>query len=208
MKNVIGRKVGMTQIFTEEGVLVPVTVVEVEPQIVVQKKTTERDGYEAIQVGYGDIQEHRLTKAMKGHFDKAEVDYKRYLKEFPVEDIEEYSIGDEITAEIFEAGDRVDITGTSKGKGTQGVIRRHNFAMGRMSHGSRFKRRPGGLSASADPGRVFPGKRMAGKMGNEKVTTQNLDVVRVDGENNFLLVKGAVPGPKKGIVYIKETTKN
>lgn len=208
MKNVIGRKVGMTQVFTEEGVLVPVTVIEVEPQVVIQKKTTGRDGYEAIQVGYGEVKEHKLTKAMKGHFDKAEVDYKRYLKEFPVRDIDGYSVGDELKADVFEAGEFADVTGISKGKGTQGVVRRHNFSMGRMSHGSRFKRRPGGLSASTDPGRVFPGKRMAGRMGNEKVTTQNLEIIKVDAENNFLLVKGAVPGPKKGILYIKETTKN
>lgn len=207
MKYVIGKKVGMTQIFTEEGALVPVTVLEVEPLVVIQKKTQEKDGYEAIQVGFGKEKEHRLNKAKKGHFDKAEQEYKKHLREIPVDDIDEINIGDTITADVFEEGDRVDVSAISKGKGTQGVIRRHNFSTGDMSHGSRFHRRPGGMSASDAPGRVFPGKRMAGKMGHKRVTTQNLDVVRVDAENNFILVKGAVPGPKKGIVYIKETTR-
>lgn len=207
VKYVIGKKVGMTQIFTEEGVLVPVSVVSVEPQVVVQKKTTENDGYEALQVGFGRVKEKNLTKALKGHFDKAEVEYKKYLKEIPVTSAEEYNIGDEIKADVFEAGDFVDVTGTSKGKGTLGVVARHGFSRGRMSHGSKFHRRPGGLSASAYPGRVFKGKRMEGKTGNRRVTTQNLEVIRVDGENNFLLIKGAVPGPKKGMLYIKETVK-
>lgn len=207
MKYVIGKKVGMTQVFSEEGFLIPVTVVEVEPQVVIQKKTLDRDGYEALQVGFGQVKENRLNKAKKGHFDKADQEYKKHLREIPVDNIDDYNIGDQITCDVFQEGDRVDVSATSKGKGTQGVVRRHNFSTGDMAHGSRFHRRPGGMSASDAPGRVFPGKRMAGKMGNERVTTQNLEIVRVDADKNFLLVKGAVPGPKKGIVYIKETTK-
>lgn len=207
MKYVIGRKVGMTSIFTEDANLVPVSVIAVEPQVVVQKKSTEQDGYEAIQVGFGEIKKDKMTKAMLGHFDKASVDYKRYLREFPVESVEDYNIGDEIKADVFEAGDFVDISGTSKGKGTQGVVRRHGFSRGRETHGSKMHRTAGGMGASAYPGRVFKNHRMAGKMGNKRVTVQNLEVIRVDAENNFILVKGGVPGPKKGLLYIKETVK-
>lgn len=207
MKYIIGRKMGMTQIFTEEGNLVPVSVIEVEPQVIVQKKSVESDGYEALQVGFGEGRKHKMTKAMVGHFDKAGVDYKKYLKEVPVESTEDYSIGDELKADVFEAGDFVDISGTSKGKGTQGVIKRHGFSRGRMSHGSKMHRTAGGMGASAYPGKVFKNHRMSGKMGNRRVTVQNLEVIRVDADNNFILVKGAVPGPKKGILYIKETVK-
>ncbi len=207
MKYIIGRKMGMTQIFTEEGNLVPVSVIEVEPQVIVQKKSIESDGYEALQVGFGEGRKHKMTKAMVGHFDKAGVDYKKYLKEVPVESTEDYSIGDELKADVFEAGDFVDISGTSKGKGTQGVIKRHGFSRGRMSHGSKMHRTAGGMGASAYPGKVFKNHRMSGKMGNRRVTVQNLEVIRVDADNNFILVKGAVPGPKKGILYIKETVK-
>ncbi len=207
MKYVIGRKVGMTSIFTEDANLVPVSVIEVEPQVVVQKKSTEQDGYQAIQVGFGEVKKHKMTKAMLGHFDKASVDYKRYLREIPVDSIEDYNIGDEIKADVFEAGDFVDISGTSKGKGTQGIIKRHGFSRGRETHGSKMHRTAGGMGASAYPGKVFKNHRMSGKMGNKRVTVQNLEVIRVDAENNFILVKGGVPGPKKGLLYIKQTVK-
>lgn len=207
MKYVIGRKVGMTQIFTERGDLIPVSVIAVEPSVVVQKKTTENEGYEAIQVGFGEAKKHKMTKALVGHFDKASVDYKKHLKEIRVDKADDYNIGDEILAGVFEAGDYVDVTGTSKGKGTQGIVKRHGFSRGRMSHGSKMHRTAGGMGASAYPGKVFKNHRMSGKMGNEKVTVQNLEVVRVDADNSFILLKGAVPGPKKGILYIKETVK-
>lgn len=207
MKYIIGRKMGMTQIFTEDGTLVPVSVIAVEPQVIVQKKSVESDGYEALQVGFGAAKKHKMTKAMVGHFDKAGVEYKKYLREVPVESSDAYNIGDELKADVFEAGDFVDISGTSKGKGTQGVVKRHGFSRGRMSHGSKMHRTAGGMGASASPGKVFKNHRMAGKMGNKRVTVQNLEVIRVDADNNFILVKGAVPGPKKGILYIKETVK-
>lgn len=197
----------MTQIFTERGDLIPVSVIAVEPSVVVQKKTTENEGYEAIQVGFGEAKKHKMTKALVGHFDKASVDYKKYLKEIRVDKADDYNIGDEILAGVFETGDYVDVTGTSKGKGTQGIIKRHGFSRGRMSHGSKMHRTAGGMGAAAYPGRVFKNHRMSGKMGNERVTVQNLEVIRVDAENNYLLVKGAVPGPKKGLLYIKETVK-
>lgn len=207
MKNMIGRKIGMTQIFKEDGSIVPVTVVEAGPLVVIQKKTVETDGYNAIQVGFADIKEKRMNKPAKGHFDKANVEYKKYLKEFRIENPDEYEIGQEIKADVFAEGDMIDVTGTSKGKGTQGVIKRHGFGRGRETHGSKFHRAPGGMSAGTYPGRVFKGHKMAGRMGNEKVTTQNLEIVRVDVEKNIILIKGAVPGPKKGIVTIKETVK-
>lgn len=197
----------MTQIFTERGDLIPVSVIAVEPSVVVQKKTTENEGYEAIQVGFGEAKKHKMTKALVGHFDKASVDYKKHLKEIRVDKADDYNIGDEILAGVFEAGDYVDVTGTSKGKGTQGIVKRHGFSRGRMSHGSKMHRTAGGMGASAYPGKVFKNHRMSGKMGNEKVTVQNLEVVRVDADNSFILLKGAVPGPKKGILYIKETVK-
>ncbi len=206
MKNIIGRKIGMTQIFQEDGSLVPVTVVEAGPLVVVQKKTAEKDGYNAIQVGFGNIKENKVNKPYKGHFDKGDLEYKKHLREFKVDNPDEFQIGQEIKVDIFEVGDKVDVTGTSKGKGTQGVIKRHGFARGRETHGSKFHRSPGGMAAGADPGRVFKGHRMAGRMGNERVTIQNLDIVKVDVEKNLLLIKGAVPGPNKGVVTIKETT--
>lgn len=207
MKNIIGRKVGMTQIFGENGSLTGVTVVQAGPMVVVQKKTIEKDGYNAVQVGFGDIKEKKVNKPSKGHFEKAEVEAKKYLQEFRVENPDDFQIGQEINVSVFEAGDKIDITGTSKGKGTAGVIKRHNFSRGRETHGSKFHRMPGGMSAGTYPGRVFKGHRMAGRMGNERVTVQNLEIVRVDVENNLLLIKGAVPGPKKGLVTIKKTTK-
>lgn len=207
MKNMLGRKIGMTQIFKEDGSVVPVTVVEAGPLIVVQKKTVDTDGYNAIQVGFQNVKEQRINKPTKGHFDKGNVEYKKYLKEFKVENPDEYEIGQEIKADVFAEGDFIDVTGISKGKGTQGVIKRHGFGRGRESHGSKFHRMPGGLSAGTYPGRVFKGHRMMGRMGNERVTVQNLEVVRVDAEKNLILIKGAIPGPKKGIVTIKETVK-
>ncbi|MBU5425651.1 50S ribosomal protein L3 [Tissierella pigra] len=207
MKNMIGKKIGMTQIFKEDGSIVPVTVIEAGPLVVVQKKTVENDGYNAIQVGFQNIKEQRMNKPAKGHFDKGNLEYKKYLREFRVENPDEFEIGQEIKADVFEAGDLIDITGTSKGKGTQGVIKRHGFGRGRESHGSKFHRAPGGMSAGTYPGRVFKGHRMAGRMGNERVTVQNLEIVRVDAEKNLILIKGAVPGPKKGLVTIKETVK-
>jgi large subunit ribosomal protein L3 len=197
----------MTQIFLENGEVVPVTVIEAGPVYVVQKKTKEKEGYNAIQVAFGDVKERRVIKPIKGHFDKANVAYKKYLREFKVENPDEFEIGQEIKADVFSIGDKVDVTGTSKGKGTQGVIKRHGFGRGRESHGSKFHRMPGGMSAGTYPGRVFKGHRMMGRMGNEKVTVQNLQVVRVDADRNLLLIKGAVPGPKKGLVVIKETVK-
>ncbi len=208
MKNIIGRKVGMTQIFLENGEVIPVTVIEAGPVVVVQKKTVETDGYNAIQVGFAEVKDKHLNKPKKGHFAKSDVEAKKFLQEFRVENVDEYEIGQEIKVDIYETGDKVDIIGTSKGKGTQGVIKRHGFARGRETHGSHFHRSPGGMSAATYPGRVFKGHRMGGRMGNERVTVQNLEVVRVDAERNLLLVKGAIPGPKKGIVTVKNTVKN
>ena len=207
MKNMLGKKVGMTQIFKEDGTLVPVTVIEAGPLFVVQKKTVGKDGYNAIQVGFGDVKEKRMTKPAKGHFDKANVAYRKFLREFKVENPDEFEIGQEIKVDVFSEGDMIDVTGTSKGKGTAGVIKRHGFGRGRETHGSKFHRMPGGMSAGTYPGRVFKGHRMMGRMGNERVTVQNLEVVRVDAENNLILVKGAVPGPRKGLVSIKATVK-
>ncbi len=208
MKYMIGKKLGMTQLFDENGTVVPVTVIEMEPQIVVQKKTVETDGYNAIQVASGAIKEKKVNKPMKGHFDKAGVEYRKYLREFRTDDVDSYNLGDEIKVDIFAAGDKVDVTGTSKGKGTAGVIKRHHFGRGRETHGSKFHRMPGGMGAASYPGKVWKGHRMAGKMGNERVTVQNLEVIRVDVETGVLLVKGAIPGPKKGLVTVKETVKN
>lgn len=196
----------MTQIFGENGAVTPVTVVEAGPLVVVQKKTVERDGYNAIQVGFEEIKENKVNSPMKGHFNKSEVEYKKVLREIPVENPDEFELGQEIKVDIFEAGDKVDVIGTSKGKGTEGVIKRHGFSRGRETHGSKFHRSPGGMSASAYPGKVFKGHRMGGRMGNERVTIQNLEIVRVDLERNLLLIKGAIPGPKKGLITIKPTT--
>ena len=208
MKYALGKKIGMTQIFTEEGEQVPVTVVAVEPQVVVQRKTTDIDGYEAIQVATGAVKEKHVNKPLKGHFDKAGVEYKRVLREFPLAEGEDFNVGDELNVTVFEEGDKVDVTGTSKGKGTAGLIKRHNFGRGRETHGSKFHRMPGGMGAASYPGRVWKGHRMMGRMGNERVTVQNLEVVRVDADNNFLLIKGAVPGPKNGLVRVRATVKS
>ena len=197
----------MTQIFNNEGVLVPVTVLQAGPCVVTQVKTAENDGYDAVQVGYVDKREKLVTKPVKGHFDKAGVSYKRYVREFRFENASEYSVKDEIKADIFAAGDKIDATAVSKGKGFQGAIKRHGQHRGPMAHGSKFHRHQGSNGSATTPGRVFKGKGMPGHMGNVKVTIQNLEIVRVDAENSLILVKGAVPGPKKSLVTIKETVK-
>lgn len=207
MKNMIGKKIGMTQIFTEDGTVIPVTVIEAGPVKVLQKKTVEKDGYNAIQVGFQNTKEHRVNKPLKGHFDKAGVEYKKHLKEFIVEDPNEFEIGQELKVNVFEAGDKVDVVGISKGKGTQGPIKRYGLAKGRTTHGSKIHRAPGAMSAAASPGRVLKGKKLAGRMGHERVTVQNLEVVKVDEERNLILVKGAVPGARGGILEIKESVK-
>ena len=207
-KAILATKVGMTQIFNEDGVLTPVTVLQAGPVVVTQVKTVENDGYSAVQVGFADKREKLVNKPLKGHFDKAGVSYKRYIREFKLEDAENYALGQEIKADIFVAGDKIDVTAISKGKGFQGAIKRHGQSRGPMAHGSKFHRHAGSNGSSSDPSRVFKGKKMPGHMGNKKVTVQNLEIVRVDAENNLLLVKGAVPGPKKAMVTIKETVKS
>ena len=207
-KAILATKVGMTQIFNEDGVLTPVTVLQAGPCVVTQVKTEENDGYSAVQVGYVDKREKLVNKPMKGQFDKAGVSYKRFVREFRFEDAESYQPGQEIKADIFAAGDKVDATAISKGKGFQGAIKKHGQSRGPMAHGSKYHRHAGSNGASSNPSHVFKGKKMAGHMGHEKVTVQNLEIVRVDAENNLLLVKGAVPGPKKSLVTIKETVKS
>ena len=206
-KAILATKVGMTQIFNEDGVLTPVTVLQAGPCVVTQVKTVENDGYSAVQVGFQDKREKLVNKPMKGQFDKAGVSYKRFVKEFKFDNAEEYQLGQEITAEIFAAGDKIDATATSKGKGFQGAIKRHGQSRGPMTHGSKYHRHAGSNGACSDPSRVFKGKGMPGQMGNKKVTIQNLEVVRVDVENNVILVKGCVPGPKKSLITIKESVK-
>ena len=207
MKSILGKKIGMTQIFDETGIIVPVTVVEAGPMVITQLKTKENDGYQAVQVGYGEIREKLLNKPQKGHFAKAGVGLKRHVREFRTEDLTNYSLAQELNVEMFEAGDKVDVTGTSKGKGFQGPIKRHNLSRGFMSHGSRYHWGPGAMMGASDPSRVFKGKRLAGHMGAERVTIQNLEIVKVDAENNLLLIKGAIPGPKKGLVVVKTAIK-
>ena len=222
-KAILATKVGMTQIFNADGVLVPVTVLQAGPCYVTQVKTVENDGYSAVQVGFVDKKEkvvskdatgkkeirnrHGVNKAEKGHFDKAGVSSKRFVREFRFENAADYKLADEIKADIFAEGDKVDATAISKGKGFQGAIKRHGQSRGPMTHGSKFHRHAGSNGAASDPSKVFKGKKMPGHMGSVKVTVQNLEVVRVDAENNLLLVKGAVPGPKKALVTIKETVK-
>ena len=207
MNGILAKKVGMTQVFEESGELVPVTVLQAGPMVVVQKKTVETDGYNAIVVGFGEINEKNVNKPRKGQFKKANASYKRYLREFKVDDVEKYNLGDEITVEIMDGVEFVDVIGTSKGKGTQGVIKRHGFGRGRESHGSKFHRMPGGMGAATWPGKVFKGHRMMGRMGRERTTVQNLKVVRVDKENGIILIKGAVPGPKKGLITVRKAIK-
>lgn len=207
MKGIIGKKIGMTQIFNEEGQMIPVTVVEAGPVYVTQVKTVETDGYNAIQVGFGDQKEHRVNKPLKGHYAKAGVSVKRHLQEFRVEDTAEFTVGQEIKADLFEAGQLVDVIGTSKGKGTEGPIKRWNQSRGPETHGSKYHRGPGSIGAASYPARVLKGMHMAGRMGNEQVTVQNLEVVQVDVERNLLLIKGAVPGPKGGAVTVQAAVK-
>ncbi len=222
-KAILATKVGMTQIFKEDGSLVPVTVLQAGPCVVTQIKTMENDGYEAVQVGFVDkkeritnkdkngkkevIHRHGVGKALKGHFDKAGVSCKRYVREFKFDNVSEYTIGSEIKADMFEAGDKIDASAISKGKGFQGAIKRHGQHRGPMAHGSKFHRHQGSNGACSSPSRVFKGKGMPGHMGCVKVTVQNLEVVRVDAEKNLLLVKGSVPGPKKALITVKETVK-
>ncbi len=206
-KAILATKVGMTQIFDENGNLVPVTVLQAGPCVVTQVKTVANDGYSAVQVGFTDKREKLVSKPVKGHFDKAGVSYKRYVREFRFENAEEYSVKDEIKADIFTAGDKIDATAISKGKGFQGAIKRHGQHRGPMAHGSKFHRHQGSNGSATTPGRVFKGKGMPGHMGSKRITIQNLEVVRVDVENNLILVKGAVPGAKKSLVTLKETVK-
>ena len=206
-KGILATKVGMTQIFDEKGLLVPVTVLQAGPCVVTQVKTVENDGYSAVQVGFVDKREKLVNKPEKGHFDKAGVSYKRFVRELKLDDAENYSVKDEIKADMFEAGDKVDATAISKGKGYQGAIKRHGQSRGPMAHGSKYHRHAGSNGSATTPGRVFKGKHMPGHMGAVKVTIQNLEVVRVDAENNLILVKGAVPGPKKALVTLKNSVK-
>ena len=206
MKGILGKKIGMTQIFTEHGEVIPVTVVEAGPVVVTQIKTTENDGYTAIQVGFQDAKEKSLNKPQKGHLAAANT-LKKHLKEFRVDSVEGYTVGQEIKADLFAAGELIDVTGISKGKGFQGPIKRHGQSRGPETHGSRYHRRPGSMGACSYPGRVFKNKKLAGHMGSVKVTVQNLEVVRVDAEKNFILVKGAIPGAKGSVVTIKEAVK-
>lgn len=206
-KAIIAEKIGMTQVFADNGLLIPVTVLEAGPCVVTQKKTVENDGYEAIQVGFGEIKAKKVNKPMKGHFDKAGVEAKKVLKEFRLEDTSAYEVGAEIKADVFAAGDKVDVTGTSKGKGYQGPIKRHGQSRGPMGHGSKFHRAVGSLSSATTPGKVKKGKKMAGQMGSVKITVQNLEIVKADAEKNLLLIKGAVPGNKGTVVVIKDSVK-
>ena len=206
-KAIIGRKVGMTQIFGEKGEVIPVTVIEAGPCTVVQVKTAETDGYDAIKLGFGEIKDKKLTKPAKGQFTKLKLQPKKFLREFRVDDVAEYEVGKELKADIFAKGDMVDVQGTSKGKGFQGVIHRHGQHRGPMGHGSMYHRRPGSMGPTSTPGRVFKGKKLPGHMGQVTVTIQNLEVVRVDLDKNVILVKGSVPGAKGSILKIKNTVK-
>ena len=207
-KGIIGKKIGMTQIFDEKGNVVPVTVVEAGPCVVAQKKTMENDGYSSVQLGFGDLKAQKVTKPQKGHFEKADVAPKKTLREFRLDDADAHSVGDLVKADIFQAGEKVDVTAVSKGKGYAGVIKRWNFQRLKESHGSGPVVRHGGSNGSnSDPSRVFPGLKMAGHLGAEKVTVQNLTVAKVDAENNLIAIKGAVPGPNGGIVIIRDSVK-
>ncbi len=206
-KAIMAKKIGMTQVFSDNGALIPVTVLEAGPCVVVQKKSIENDGYKAVQVGFTDAKVKQMTKPEKGHFDKAGVAAKKYLKEFRLENAEAFEIGAEIKADIFEAGDKVDVSGISKGKGYQGTIKRYNHHRGPMGHGSKSHRVVGSMSSATTPGRVKKGKKMPGHMGSANVTIQNLEIVRADAEKNLILIKGAVPGPKGSIIVIKDSVK-
>lgn len=205
-KAILGKKLGMTQIFTPEGKLIPVTVIEAGPCFVVQKKTVEADGYEAIQVGFGAIKDKHVTKPMGGHFKKANVPARKYVREFRLEDTNAYEVGQELKADVFAEGEWVDVTGVSRGKGFAGSIKRHGHHRGPMTHGSHYHRGPGSMGA-VDPARVFKGRPLPGRMGSDRVTVQKLQVIRVDTDRNLLLVRGAVPGPRGGLVTVKNTVK-
>lgn len=205
-KVLIGRKVGMTQIFADDGAAVPVTVIEAEPSVVIQKKTKETDGYDAIQIGYGRIRQKRVTKALQGHFKKADKGFFRILREFRA-DVNNYELGQELKVDLFQVGDYVDVVGTTKGKGFAGGVKRHGFRGGRASHGSMFHRAPGAIGASAEPSRVLKGKKLPGHMGDVRKTTQNLLVMGVRPENNLILVKGSIPGCRNGIVLVRQAVK-
>ena len=207
-KGIIGKKVGMTQIFDEAGKVIPVTVIQAGPCVVVQKKTVENDGYDAVQLGYEDAPALKLNKPQKGHLGKAGDILKKYLKEFQLDDAADKNLGDVITVESFEPGDKIDVTGVSKGKGYAGTIKRFNGSRGRETHGGGpVHRHAGSMGAGTDPSRIMPGKKMPGQLGNEQVTIQNLDVVKIDAENHLLIVKGAVPGPKGGLLIVKSAVK-
>jgi len=207
-KGIIGKKIGMTQIFDEAGKVVPVTVVEAGSCVVVQKKTVENDGYAALQLGYGDVKVQRMNKPMKGHFDKADVACKKTLKEFRLEDCDALNVGDIVKADTFAVGDAIDVVGTSKGKGYVGPIKRHNQHRLKETHGTGpVHRQAGSMGACSSPSRIYKGKGMAGHMGAEQVTVQNLEIVKIDVENNLIAIKGAIPGPKGGIVYIVDSVK-
>ena len=207
-KGILGKKVGMTQYFTEAGELIPVTVVEVTPNVVLQLKTIENDGYEAVQLGCDDLREVLSNRPAKGHVAKANATPKRFIREFNNVELSEYEVGQEITVDVFKAGDIVDVTGTSKGKGFQGAIKRHGQSRGPMAHGSRYHRRPGSMGGASFPSRVFKGKALPGQMGGDRITIQNLEVVKVDAERNVILIKGNVPGSKKSLVEIKTAIKS
>ena len=208
MKSIMGKKIGMTQIFDENGVMIPVTVVEAGPVVVTQIKTEETDGYNAVQVGFGEVKEKHVNKPMKGHFAKAGVALKKHVKELRPEDgVENYSLAQEIKVDIFEVGEKIDVTGISKGKGFQGSIKRHGQSRGPETHGSHYHRAPGSMGSASDPSKVRKGKKSPGHMGHTLVTIQNLEVARVDAEKNLILIKGAIPGPKKGLVVIKTAVK-
>ena len=207
-KTIIGKKVGMTQIFDDKGLVVPVTVIEAGPCTVTQVKTVETDGYNSIQLGYGEVKEKHVNKPLKGHFTKSKLALKKHLREFRVENVGEAKVGDEIKADVFEQGDKIDVQGITKGKGFQGVIKRHGQHRGPMGHGSMYHRRPGSMGPTSTPGRVFKGKKLPGHMGVETVTIQNLEIVKVDLDKNVILVKGSVPGAKGAVLKLKATVKN
>ena len=206
-KAILAKKLGMTQIFDETGKVIPVTVIEAGPNAVIQKKTVENDGYEAVQVGFVDLKDKKTNKPTKGHFAKAGVTPKKFIKEFRLDDVSGLNVGDEIKADIFEAGEKVDVAGITKGKGYAGTIKRWGQHRGPMTHGSGYHRGPGSMGMCSDPGRVFKGKRLPGHMGVERVTIQNLTLVKVDAEKNIILIKGGLPGPKGGLLIVKNTVK-
>lgn len=207
-KGLIGRKIGMTQVFDEKGHVIPVTVIEAGPCKVAQVKTVETDGYEAVQLGFGEIKAKKVNKPLAGHFAKAKMEPAKHLREFKLDDVTAVKVGDELKADVFEKGEKVDVQGISKGKGFQGVIKRHGQSRGPMGHGSMYHRRPGSMGSTSTPGRVFKGKKLPGHMGVQKITIQNLEIINVDLDKNVLLVKGSVPGPKGAILKIKSTVKS